>query len=296
MLALLQPLVTLSAGTVSALGRVHPVSRVLNSTAPAGYLVTEVSVEEGDWVQPGQVLARFSAYQGRLQQLDSARKSLEGQKAKRRIELELNQIDIERIEKEVDIARNQLDQVLNSETAQFAAPDLLIQRELDWIRASSQLASARAQTGILEISADAAIREATAEVADAQSNLNAAQVVAPLEARVLKRLIQPGMTTSGSELFKLGDTRQMIVVAEVYESDVDQIREGQPAKISSPALDEPITGVVHSRGHMIFKDTVDSMDPTALTNARVVEVVILLDQPEPVQNLVFLQVDVEIDI
>ncbi len=286
----------LAAETVSALGRVHPVSRVIDLYAPSGQIVAEVFVEEGNSVQAGQPLLRFASRPKREAELRAARTDLTHLEKVHELDLRQNELQVRRLEKEVNISRARYDQILESDTAQFAAPDLLTERELAWIRSLNELESARLRAEQIRLSAADSIRRAERRVAEAESALEATELRSPLQAVVLKRLVHPGMTPSSRELFKLGDTRQMIVVAEVYESDIHRIEPGQAATVTSPALEAPLTGKVLSRGYMIYKDTVDSLDPTALTNSRVVEAVILLDRPEPVRGLVFLQVDVEIDV
>jgi HlyD family secretion protein len=86
----------------------------------------------------------------------------------------------------------------------------------------------------------------------------------------------------------------MTVVAEVYETDVHRLAEGQVAMITSPALAEPAQGKVIKVGFQIGKMDVLSTDPVADTDARVVETTILMDEPAPLQRLTNLQVDVEI--
>ena len=86
----------------------------------------------------------------------------------------------------------------------------------------------------------------------------------------------------------------MTVVAEVYETDVHRLVEGQAAVITTPALAQPAQGKVLKVGYRIGKMDVLASDPVADTDARVVEATILMDDPAPLQRLTNLQVDVEI--
>jgi len=96
----------------------------------------------------------------------------------------------------------------------------------------------------------------------------------------------------------MGNTRQMNVVAEVYETDVSRVRLGQTATITSRngAFDQALTGRVIRVGSQIFKNNVLDDDPAANADARVVEVRIRLDQSQVVRQLTNLQVDVRIDV
>ena len=68
----------------------------------------------------------------------------------------------------------------------------------------------------------------------------------------------------------------------------------QIATITSPALTRPVTGRVESIGLKVGRIDVLGMDPIAQADARVVEVDIVLDEPELVRYLTNLQVEVEI--
>jgi HlyD family secretion protein len=86
----------------------------------------------------------------------------------------------------------------------------------------------------------------------------------------------------------------MYAVAEVYETDVQRVRVGQHATISSPALPRSVAGVVDRVGLKVGKKDVLSVDPAAKTDARVIEVRILLDNADEVAGLTNLEVDVAI--
>jgi HlyD family secretion protein len=90
----------------------------------------------------------------------------------------------------------------------------------------------------------------------------------------------------------LGDTAHMRAVAEVYETDIGDVRLGQPATISSRALAKPISGKVVRIGNLVFKNDVLNVDPAARADARVVEVWVELDDSSAVERLTNLTVDV----
>ena len=69
----------------------------------------------------------------------------------------------------------------------------------------------------------------------------------------------------------------MQVRAEVYETDMPEIRPGQTAQIESRALRGVLSGKVMRRGVRISAQSILSTDPAAIVDARVVEVWIALD-------------------
>ncbi len=88
----------------------------------------------------------------------------------------------------------------------------------------------------------------------------------------------------------------MQVIAEVYESDILKVKNGQRATITSVAFDKPLTGVVENVSGIVYRNTLQAMDPSAQVFARVVEVVIRMDTVAPLDRLVYLQVDVKITL
>jgi HlyD family secretion protein len=133
-----------------------------------------------------------------------------------------------------------------------------------------------------------------AELGVYQARLEMSLIRAPQRGQVLKIYTRPGEKVGPAGVLELGESDKMTVVAEVYETDVHRLAEGQVAEITSPALSEPAQGKVIKVGFRIGKMDVLSSDPVADTDARVVETTILMDDPAPLQRLTNLQVDVEI--
>ena len=133
-----------------------------------------------------------------------------------------------------------------------------------------------------------------AEMGVYEARLEMSLIRAPDRGQVLKIFTHPGEKVGPAGVLELGETDKMTVVAEVYETDVHRLAEGQKAIITSPALATPLEGKVIKVGFRVGKMDVLSSDPVADTDARVVETTILVDDPVPLQRLTNLQVDVEI--
>jgi HlyD family secretion protein len=161
-------------------------------------------------------------------------------------------------------------------------------------RAEAQVQAAEA--GLRRVEASAQIDSLTKNLALAQARLDRTVLKAPRDGSILRVLTRPGATADRQPILKMGDTKAMYAVAEVYETDIILVREGQPATITSPALSQALTGKVERIGQMVFKNDVLHVDPAADADARVVEVWILLDSPAAVAHLTNLQVDVKIDV
>ena len=93
---------------------------------------------------------------------------------------------------------------------------------------------------------------------------------------------------------ELGRTDRMYAVAEVYETDITLVQEGQSASVRIPAMDTPLTGTVERVSLKVGRLDAIGTDPIAKTDARVVEVFILLDDGASVSRFTNMQVKVEI--
>lgn len=133
-----------------------------------------------------------------------------------------------------------------------------------------------------------------AELERAKAERDHAVVRAPITGRVLKVHARSGERVGPRGIVELGKTDEMYAIAEVYETDIGRVRFGQRAVITSPALAREVRGTVDRIGLKIGKQDVLATDPAAKTDARVVEVEILLDDPEQVAGFTHLQVDVAI--
>ena len=138
------------------------------------------------------------------------------------------------------------------------------------------------------------VKAAQAAVAAAQAMLNLSLVKAPKDAQILYVHARPGERVGVEGVVEIGDTSKMYTVAEVYETDIIQVKVGQRASITSPALASPVAGTVEKIGMKVGRMDVLGMDPVAEADARVIEVDILLDEVEAVQSLTNLQVEVQI--
>jgi len=124
--------------------------------------------------------------------------------------------------------------------------------------------------------AQAQVKSAIAAVKEAQANLDLAFVRAPRDGQILKIHTWPGEVVGSDGVVTLGQTSQMYVVAEVYETDVGKVRLGQQATITSRVFPGELQGTVEQIGLEIGKRDVLDTDPTADIDARVVEVKIRL--------------------
>jgi HlyD family secretion protein len=182
----------------------------------------------------------------------------------------------------------------NLASARARLSELQHQFEIDQIDAKVQINMARAQ--LERAKAEVPVASLERRIAAAEAHARRLTLYAPIDGRILNVRILPGEDVSGGPVLIMGDTEKMRAVAEVYETDISQVRLGQTATVSSRALPHPVTGKVARIGDMVFKNDVLNVDPAARADARVVEVWIDLDEPELTERLTNLTVDVTINI
>jgi len=202
---------------ISATGALKALSTVDIGSQVSGQIL-EVLVDFNDRVERDQVLARIDPanFEARLTQtraaLASARASLqEAQAAQRNAEADFN--------------RKQ----------ELAGRQLVSRAEVDLAVAAREQAIARVA------SARAQIQQAEANVANAELDLTYTVIRSPVDGVVLSRTAEPGQTVAASfqspVLFQIAeDLSQMQIELSVDESDVGQIRAGQPVRFSVDAF------------------------------------------------------------
>lgn len=161
--------------------------------------------------------------------------------------------------------------------------------------AEAKLATARANQDRLKTGVQ--IESLEKQVVAAEQKLQLSMIRAPHDGTVLKILTTEGESIGQRPILLLGNTDQMYVVAEVYETDIQyvDVKKKPRAMITSGAFPGHLSGTVETVGMTVAKNETLSLDPTASADNRVVKVWIKLDNSAPVKDLVDLQVNVEID-
>jgi HlyD family secretion protein len=127
--------------------------------------------------------------------------------------------------------------------------------------------------------AQAELARAQATARQSQAELTEAYVRAPFAGEIIKVHTRAGESPSDKGIVEMGQTSQMVAVAEVYESDVRKLRVGQSATIKSEsgAFTQTLKGTVKYIGLQIGKQNVLNTDPAADSDSRVVEVKVAID-------------------
>ncbi|MEH2219678.1 MAG: ABC exporter membrane fusion protein [Nostoc sp.] len=174
---------------------------------------------------------------------------------------------------------------LNLETAQKSLQEA--QAQLNRTQSTSQQQVKEATATLEEIAevrgvdveaAQAEINRAVAAMNLAKVNLKQAQVRSPQNGQVFEIHTHPGELVSNDGIADIGQTNQMYVIAEVYESDIGKVQSGQQVRILGDYLPIELQGIVDRKGLQVRRQNVINTDPVSNIDNRVVEVHIRLDE------------------
>lgn len=143
------------------------------------------------------------------------------------------------------------------------------------------------------------VRSAVTAVKQAKADQELTYIKAPIDGRILKTHAKTGEVIPSSGFADIGKTSQMYVIAEVYQTDIQKVRVGQKATITSTAFSGKLQGTVREIGWQVDKQSIFSLNPRSDTDRRIIEVKVSIDNPadsERVGRLTNLQVDVAIQI
>jgi HlyD family secretion protein len=151
--------------------------------------------------------------------------------------------------------------------------------------------------------AQAELQQAQTRVEQSKAQIEDTQVRVPIAGQILRINTRVGEQVNTQEgIAELGQTKQMYVIAEVYEADIGKVKPEQTAIIASEygGFSGELQGEVAQIGLQIGRTRLsqDRNNPTNDVNARVVEVKIRIasqDSPK-VAALTGMQVRVKINI
>src|ERR1041385_8139069 len=189
--------------TVSATGTLNAVTTVSVGTQVSGQ-ISDLNVDFNDHVKKGQLLARIDPTLA-LQAVTDAQANLEKSEA-------------QAVQASRDFNRNR--ELMNA--------GLVARSEYETTQSGAEVAQA-------------GVKSASIALDRAKQNLAYTNIYAPIDGVVVDRNVQQGQTVAASlsapQLFVIAnDLSQMQILAQVGESDIAQIKQGQPAEFTVAAL------------------------------------------------------------
>lgn len=231
---------------------------VIAVAARRGGVVRDVYVNEGDRVVAGQILARQEDDELRL-----AVQSAQAAVAESRSQLGMTEV-------ELTAARREYERLSKLSSTNFVAAQRLDQARDTIAGAEARLSSQRS-----------AIQTAEARLAEARYNQELTVIRAPMDGRIARRYAQPGAgasTLNVTAMFDLEPDTDRIVRAEIVEADIPNVTVGQEVELTPEGDPTKVTvGKVLRRAAVFGARKLQSDDPSARTDERVVEVVVSAD-------------------
>jgi HlyD family secretion protein len=167
-------------------------------------------------------------------------------------------------------------------------------QELDYEAAKAKLTAS--QAALASARAEVPIETLKGQLKLAEDRRNDAIVRAPIDGTILKMLAHRGELVGAQQpILQMANTDKMVVIAEVYETDIQKVHKGQTVTIDSQALkNTPLTGTVEEIGKMVGRNRVFDSDPRADVDRRVFEVRISLNENPLAARMINHQVNVHI--
>lgn len=188
-------------------------------------------------------------------------------------------------EEDLDKARLLVDQA-DAELAATAAAREKAVATYAGTRTAAEARLKAAEAELAEAEARTPVKSGEEKLAVARQALDLTTLKAPVDGVVLRVAGRTGQPTGTAEpVLQMAALGEMVVVAEVYESDVDRlagwVKTGPvPVEVTHPALPKALKGTVRSEAdlsRMIARNQVFPLGPREDADRRVVEVTALLD-------------------
>lgn len=261
--------------TVNANARVRA-QKSVKLAFPLSGLVSKVNVQEGDDVQPGEVLIELDTseisrrvkqaelnLQAREQDLDEAQQPPNTQ------DLEIAQQSLKKAALALAFAQ---DRYKNDATEQNRISQELAQSDYDIARATFERQTRGPSQGQLD-DLNRAVESAKLDLQAAQESLAETRLQAPFAGIVTEVSAQPGQLLGGfNPVVSLADLTKLELVADIDEIDVADVNPGQSAELHFDAFPgETVHGTLtrlfpaatNDRGATVYQAII-SLEPTEL--------------------------------
>ena len=116
------------------------------------------------------------------------------------------------------------------------------------------------------------LRQAEASRDKAKQDLADATVLAPQDGRILKIFSWPGDKVSDNGLLEMADTSNMVITAEVYQTDLNKLSIGQGATITADGFDGSARATLYKVLPQVQKQSIFAGTPGENMDQRVYEV------------------------
>lgn len=248
-----------------ATGYLEPWRLVAVSAETSGRVVARY-VEEGQWVEAGRLLVQIDDRDRRLEVREAEAEWLKI-RARYAVEFESDSADGAPPAREnVAVPRGRAGGLDDLYSQGLISRQQLVEgrRRED----TEALLSGREQGDVR--AASTGLAQAEQRLARARLALARTQIQAPFAGRIADLTVEPGQQVApGEPLLTLLDDSRLKVDVDVLEADVVRLREGAPAKVRVPSLDDlAFDGVVHTINPRVDPATGTGRATVTLPNSR----------------------------
>ncbi|MBB4660414.1 efflux RND transporter periplasmic adaptor subunit [Parvularcula dongshanensis] len=198
---------------VTAVGKLQPRETVDVGAQVSGQL-TNIAIEIGDEVEKGQLLAEIdpAVLEARVAADEAQLRELRATLSQRRAEHRLAS---------VQAARNE----------RLRAQDAISAQDTEATEAALEVAAAQVEQ------IEAQIERVTSTLNEDRTNLNYTKIYAPMSGTIVSVSASEGQTLNANQaapvLMQIADLGEMVVEAEVSETDVSRLTPGMPARFNT---------------------------------------------------------------
>lgn len=198
--------------------------------------LTEVSVNEGDIVTAGQIVAKLDT-----DELNARLQQAQAQVQQVRENRKYASAIVRQHQSELELARKNLARSQNLYVNNNISLVQLQQHEAAVDSLVAAIAAAKAQV----VASDSAINAALAQKQAIQTNINDSLLKSPIEGRVLYKLLEPGeVIGSGGKVLTVLKMDDIYMTIFLPTSDVGRVKIGSEARIKLDAIDTVIPAKV----------------------------------------------------
>ena len=289
----------LVVGDVLALGRLRPRDGIVAVGMPVGTgdaRIEQLLVAQGNAVDKGALLAVLDTriqYEAALENTETTLATRRASLSKMRAQIAAGEAETRALLESAMVTSAAADAEL-ARARSLRARDVTTEARLEDTQSKADAAKADVARLTATLSrytpdgngkqVDIALAEAELAAAEravelARKDLDRARVYAPRAGTIIELALREGERPTANGLLKLGDTTLMEAELEVFQTNVSRVAVGQPVSIRSNVLGETaLTGTVARIGTLVGRQNITADDPAANTDARVLEVIVSLDE------------------
>jgi multidrug resistance efflux pump len=270
-------------GQVGAIGELAPRGGIISLSGMAGTAIQEILVKTHQSVKAGDVLIVLDSHDLLKAEHELAGTELEALKGLGEVKTRL----LEATRKAARLALGHAKQALSEYEALGASA--ISKAELARRRSVVEVAESEVTVATLELKRlrqELASEEAKATVRRklSEARYRSSLVVAPTDGTILAIQKQPGEHVGRGPILLMADTSEMYVVCQVFEGDLQKIKEGMRATATSKSLPKALEG------------TVQRIDRIIDTSRKLAKVLIRLDSAAGAERLIGMEVQVSIHL